>query len=53
MKLPGLTGAIARMTGMRVGVIDVGSNTVRLLVATVCGGVIRTVREEREHLGLG
>jgi exopolyphosphatase/guanosine-5'-triphosphate,3'-diphosphate pyrophosphatase len=41
------------MTGMRVGVIDVGSNTVRLLVATVGGGAVRTVREERQHLGLG
>jgi exopolyphosphatase/guanosine-5'-triphosphate,3'-diphosphate pyrophosphatase len=41
------------MTGMRVGVIDVGSNTVRLLVASVGGGAVRTVREEREHLGLG
>ena len=49
----GLTGVLARMTGMRVGVIDVGSNTVRLLVASVAGGAVRTVREEREHLGLG
>lgn len=49
----GLTGALARITGMRVGVIDVGSNTVRLLVATVGGGGVRSVREERRHLGLG
>jgi len=41
------------MSGMRVGVIDVGSNTVRLLVATVGNGHARTVREERTHLGLG
>jgi exopolyphosphatase/guanosine-5'-triphosphate,3'-diphosphate pyrophosphatase len=41
------------MTGMRVGVIDVGSNTVRLLVATVSGDEVRSVREERQHLGLG
>lgn len=54
MKQPrGLTGLLARMTGVRVGVIDVGSNTVRLLVASVGGGTVRTVREEREHLGLG
>lgn len=53
MKLRGLTGVLARMTGMRVGVIDVGSNTVRLLVASVAGDAVRTVREEREHLGLG
>ena len=49
----GLTGVLARMTGMRVGVIDVGSNTVRLLVATVGGGGVRSLREERRHLGLG
>lgn len=51
---PGVsTGAIAKLFGMRVGVIDVGSNTVRLLVASVAGDSVRTVREEREHLGLG
>ncbi|MBA2383837.1 MAG: Ppx/GppA family phosphatase, partial [Actinobacteria bacterium] len=38
---------------MRVGVIDVGSNTVRLLVASVGNGAVRTLREERAHLGLG
>ena len=53
MRLGGLTGVLARMTGMRVGVIDVGSNTVRLLVASVVGDSVRTLREEREHLGLG
>ena len=53
MKLTGLTGVLARMTGMRVGVIDVGSNTVRLLVASVAGSSVRTIREERTHLGLG
>ena len=53
MRLAGLTGVLARMSGMRVGVIDVGSNTVRLLVASVGGGHVRTVREERTHLGLG
>ena len=53
MRLGGLTGVLARMSGMRVGVIDVGSNTVRLLVATVGNGHVRTVREERTHLGLG
>ena len=53
MKLAGLTGVLARLSGMRVGVIDVGSNTVRLLVASVVGGTARTLREERAHLGLG
>ena len=38
---------------MRVGVIDVGSNTVRLLVASVAGDDVRSLREERQHLGLG
>ena len=38
---------------MRVGVIDVGSNTVRLLVASVAGDTVRMLREERVHLGLG
>ena len=49
----GLTGVLARMTSMRVGVIDVGSNTVRLLVASVAGDDVRRVREERQYLGLG
>lgn len=52
MRLGLPTGVVARMLGMRVGVIDVGSNSVRLLVASVSGTSIRTVREEREHLGL-
>jgi exopolyphosphatase/guanosine-5'-triphosphate,3'-diphosphate pyrophosphatase len=37
---------------MRVGVIDVGSNTVRLLVAAVNDGVVKSLREERTALGL-
>jgi exopolyphosphatase / guanosine-5'-triphosphate,3'-diphosphate pyrophosphatase len=41
------------MTGMKVGVIDVGSNTVRLLVASVSADEVRSLREERRHLGLG
>jgi exopolyphosphatase/guanosine-5'-triphosphate,3'-diphosphate pyrophosphatase len=41
------------MTGVKVGIIDVGSNTVRLLVASVSGDEVRSLREEREHLGLG
>ena len=52
-RVGGLTGVVARMTGMRIGVIDVGSNTVRLLVASVAGDTVRTLREERAHLGLG
>ncbi len=41
------------MGEMRVGVVDVGSNTVRLLVASVDSGEVRSLREERAHLGLG
>jgi exopolyphosphatase/guanosine-5'-triphosphate,3'-diphosphate pyrophosphatase len=37
---------------MRVGVIDVGSNTVRLLVAAVENATIKCVHEERTALGL-
>ncbi len=37
---------------MRIGVIDVGSNTVRLLVATSRDGVVKPVHEERTALGL-
>lgn len=38
---------------MRVGVIDVGSNTVRLLAASVTDKGVDSLREERAHLGLG
>jgi exopolyphosphatase/guanosine-5'-triphosphate,3'-diphosphate pyrophosphatase len=37
---------------MRVAAIDVGSNTVRLLVATLEDGSVRPVREERTAVGL-
>ena len=39
--------------GMNVAVIDVGSQTVRLLVACRDGDSLRAVREERGFLGLG
>ena len=41
------------MEEMRVGIIDVGSNTVRLLVGDVRSGSVESIREEREFLGLG
>ena len=41
------------MDVMRVGIVDVGSNTVRLLVADVRGREAETVHEERAFLGLG
>ena len=38
---------------MRVGIVDVGANTVRLLVAARDGERVVAVREERVQLGLG
>jgi len=47
------TGASARIAGVRVGIVDVGANTVRLLVAASDGGRLVSIREERVQLGLG
>jgi exopolyphosphatase / guanosine-5'-triphosphate,3'-diphosphate pyrophosphatase len=41
------------MDDVKVGVVDVGSNTVRLLVADVRAGEVDTLHEERAYLGLG
>ena len=38
---------------MRVGVIDIGSNTARLLVASVEGRAVEQIRRERQYLRLG
>ncbi|MGH3037076.1 MAG: Ppx/GppA phosphatase family protein [Gaiellaceae bacterium] len=38
---------------MKAAIVDVGSNTVRLLVAASDGAKVEAVREEREHLLLG
>ena len=38
---------------MRVAIVDVGSNTARLLVADVEDGRVVPIVKEREHLGLG
>ncbi|HKC22561.1 MAG TPA: hypothetical protein VKB64_08630 [Gaiellaceae bacterium] len=38
---------------MRVGIVDVGANTVRLLVAARDGQLLVPVREDRVQLGLG
>ena len=38
---------------MRVGIVDVGSNTARLLVADVSAGDVVTVEARKTHLGLG
>jgi len=47
------TDAWARIAGVRVGIVDVGANTVRLLVAGEDDGRLVPVREERVQLGLG
>jgi exopolyphosphatase / guanosine-5'-triphosphate,3'-diphosphate pyrophosphatase len=44
---------LSRIPGVRVGIIDVGSNTVRLLVAARSGSRLVAVRERRAFLGLG
>jgi exopolyphosphatase / guanosine-5'-triphosphate,3'-diphosphate pyrophosphatase len=38
---------------VRVGIVDVGANTVRLLVASAYEGSIVSIREDRAQLGLG
>jgi exopolyphosphatase/guanosine-5'-triphosphate,3'-diphosphate pyrophosphatase len=38
---------------MRIGIIDIGSNTARLLVATVDGVCVERLDEQRAHVGLG
>jgi exopolyphosphatase / guanosine-5'-triphosphate,3'-diphosphate pyrophosphatase len=47
------TDRSARIRGVRVGIVDVGANTVRLLVAARDGERLVAVREERVQLGLG
>lgn len=46
------TGVALRMQSVRAGVIDVGSNTVRLLVAEPAHCGVKTIRSERTHVGL-
>jgi exopolyphosphatase/guanosine-5'-triphosphate,3'-diphosphate pyrophosphatase len=38
---------------VRVGIVDVGANTVRLLVASADEGSVVSIREDRAQLGLG
>jgi exopolyphosphatase/guanosine-5'-triphosphate,3'-diphosphate pyrophosphatase len=48
------SGVPFRLSGMRVAVVDVGSNTARVLVADVFPeGRVEAVEERRERLGLG
>jgi exopolyphosphatase / guanosine-5'-triphosphate,3'-diphosphate pyrophosphatase len=46
------TGLALRLRPMRAGVIDVGSNTIRLLVAEPDGAGLETILSERAHVGL-
>jgi exopolyphosphatase/guanosine-5'-triphosphate,3'-diphosphate pyrophosphatase len=46
-------GAATRMSPMRVGVVDVGANTLRLLVAERTPEGLQAIGEERLRLGLG
>jgi exopolyphosphatase/guanosine-5'-triphosphate,3'-diphosphate pyrophosphatase len=47
------SGGAASIRRVRVGVVDVGSNTVRLLVAADRRGCVEPVHEERSYLRLG
>ncbi len=46
-------GREGRITGVNVAIIDVGSNSVRLLVASVEDGDVRQLHRERVYLRLG
>jgi exopolyphosphatase/guanosine-5'-triphosphate,3'-diphosphate pyrophosphatase len=48
-----MTGPVFRIAAVRVGIVDVGANTLRLLVATLENGEVVPVREQRVQLGLG
>jgi exopolyphosphatase / guanosine-5'-triphosphate,3'-diphosphate pyrophosphatase len=48
-----MTGAVVRIAAMRVGIVDVGANTLRLLVAGRENGRLVPLREQRVQLGLG
>src|SRR5438132_474898 len=47
------TGWMVRIGAVRVGIVDVGANTLRLLVAARENGRLVPLREQRVQLGLG
>jgi exopolyphosphatase/guanosine-5'-triphosphate,3'-diphosphate pyrophosphatase len=48
-----MTGPMVRIAAVRVGILDVGANTLRLLVAASQEGRLTALREQRVQLGLG
>jgi exopolyphosphatase/guanosine-5'-triphosphate,3'-diphosphate pyrophosphatase len=48
-----MTGPMVRIAAVRVGILDVGANTLRLLVAASQDGRLTALREQRVQLGLG
>lgn len=48
-----MSDTAATIARVRVGVVDVGSNTVRLLVAARRSGAVEALDEDREYLQLG
>jgi exopolyphosphatase / guanosine-5'-triphosphate,3'-diphosphate pyrophosphatase len=48
-----MTARMVRIAAVRVGIVDVGANTLRLLVATREGEELMRLREQRVQLGLG
>jgi exopolyphosphatase/guanosine-5'-triphosphate,3'-diphosphate pyrophosphatase len=48
-----MTGPVVTIAAVRVGIVDVGANTLRLLVAARDNGRLVPLREQRVQLGLG
>src|SRR5579864_7231541 len=48
-----LPAGVLRCVDMRIGVVDVGSNTIRLLLAEIDGGGLIPLAKERVRLALG
>jgi exopolyphosphatase/guanosine-5'-triphosphate,3'-diphosphate pyrophosphatase len=44
---------MGRLRTMRIGIVDVGSNTMRLLVAETAAGGVEPVHQDRSQVGLG
>ena len=44
---------VGRLRVMRIGIVDVGSNTMRLLVAETAAGAVAPIHQDRLQVGLG